>query len=173
MHDNLLFISTGLDGNTTLEVLDLSRNSGVRHSRGVVLMLDSITKKKCNLKTLKIIDVNLDYACAETIKQCLTENEELNIEFGCKKKDTFATKRIEITPIDLLKEYIVKEKTHLSEVFRKLDINGQFRDSLTRDEFIDGMKRLKIMNEYQVDQLVEMLDSNVDGEIDYSEFTSL
>lgn len=169
----LTHIAEGLDGNATLESLDVSRNSGIRCSKGVVIMLDYIKKKKCNLKTLKIIDVNLEYACVDTIKECLQDNEELNIEFGCKKKDTFATKKAEINPVDLLKEYIANEKTHLSELFRRLDINGQFRDCLTRDEFIDGMKRLKVMNEFYIDQLVDILDSDGDGEIDYSEFANL
>lgn len=166
-------IAEGLDGNTTLESLDLSRNSGIRCSSGAMIMIDFMKKKKCNLKTLKIIDVNLDYKVGDVIKECLENNDELCIEYGCKKKDTFTSKKAEINPVDLLKEYISREKTHLSELFRRLDIDGQFRDCLSRDEFIDGMKRLKVMNEFYIDQLVDILDSDGDGEIDYSEFANL
>lgn len=36
-------------------------------------------------------------------------------------------------------------------------------DCLTRNEFIDDIKRLKVMNEFYIDQLVDILDSDGDG----------
>lgn len=66
-----------------------------------------------------------------------------------------------------------KNKIHASDLFKRLDPECQFRDSLSRVEFVDGMKRLKVMSNFYLDKLVEMLDVDGDGEIDYSEFVKM
>jgi Ran GTPase-activating protein (RanGAP) involved in mRNA processing and transport len=167
----MMNISQGLEENETLEVLDLGHNSGFRsRCEGVMRILECIKKKRCALRLLKILDVQLNCACEELITDCLKQNENLKIEFGCKKKDTFVSKKSEVNPIDFVKEYLQVHKIHSSDLFKRLDSDGQFRDSLSTKEFTDGMKRLKVMDSYYLDILVELMDSDGDGQIDYSEF---
>ncbi|XP_032237772.2 leucine-rich repeat-containing protein 74B [Nematostella vectensis] len=169
----ILNIANGLNGNTTLEELNLNRNPALNGDRGVTKLAENIKKKQCALMNLKIVDVRIGSDCVKLLKQCLSENEMLNIDYGCKKKDTFSSKKAEINPFEFLKEYLDKHKIHSSDLFKRLDENEQFRDSLTRAEFTEGMKRLKVMNDYYLDKLVEMLDTDGDGEIDYSEFVKM
>lgn len=169
----IMNIAQGLDGNSALEVLDLSHNSGWGGCEGVKCILECIRKKRSALSQLKIRDIHINKSCEELITECLKQNSELEIEFGCKKKDSFLTKKSEVNPVDLLKVYLQEHKTHSSDLFKQLDINGQFRDSLTREEFVEGMQRLKVMKDQYLEKLVELLDSDGDGEIDYSEFVKL
>ncbi|XP_031555383.1 leucine-rich repeat-containing protein 74B-like [Actinia tenebrosa] len=166
-------IGQGLDGNSTLEVLDMSHNSGWGGCEGIKCILQCIRKKRCALQHLKILDIQINKSCEELITACLKQDVELKIEFGCKKKDSFVSKKSEVNPIDLLKEYLHEHKIHSSDLFKQLDINGQFRDSLTREEFVGGMKRLNVIKDQYLEKLVELLDSDGDGEVDYSEFVKL
>lgn len=166
-------ISIGLDGNETLAILNLSRNPVFNACQGSNKILELLYKKRCALQVLEIIDIKLDADCAALLMKVLQSRQDIKVQHGCKKKDTFASKKREVSPIDLMRDYLLKNKLHAFDLFKKLDINCQFRDSLSRQEFVDGMKRLKVMNAFYIDKLVEMLDSDGDGEIDYSEFAKM
>ena len=166
-------IARGLDGNESLTALNLSRNPLFNACQGAGKILELIHKKSCALRVLLIVDIKLDSDCQALLAKALQSSEGVRIEHGCRKPDTFVTKKKAVSPIDLMREYLQKNKLHASDLFKKLDIDCQFRDSLSRAEFIDGMKRLKVMNGYYIDKLVELLDSDGDGEIDYSEFAKM
>ncbi|KAL9984376.1 hypothetical protein ACROYT_G006662 [Oculina patagonica] len=167
-------IAKGLEGSDKLEVLNLNHNLIFNACQGVSKILEMLYKNGAPaLKVLTILDIKLDHDCEALLEKVLKKRTGLTVHHGCKKSDSFVTKKKEANPFDLLKVYLEENKIHASDLFKRLDPEGQFRDSLSRVEFIDGMKRLKVMSDFYLDKLVEMLDEDGDGEIDYSEFVKM
>jgi len=172
--EGLKNIAKGLEGSEKLEVLNLDHNLIFNACQGVSKILEILYKSGAPaLKVLKILDVKLDYDCEALLEKVLKERIGLAVHHGCKKTDSFVTKKKETNPFDFLRVYLDKNKIHASDLFKRLDSEGQFRDSLSRVDFVNGMKRLKVMSDFYLDKLVEMLDMDGDGEIDYSEFVKM
>ena len=172
--EGLKNIAKGLEGSEKLEVLNLNHNLIFNACQGVNKILEMLYKNGAPaLKVITILDIKLDHDCEVLLEKVLKKRTGLAIHHGCKKTDSFATKKKEENPFDFLKVYLEKNKIHASDLFKRLDSECQFRDSLSRVEFIDGMKRLKVMSDFYLDKLVEMLDMDGDGEIDYSEFVKM
>ena len=173
--EGLKNIAKGLEGSEKLETLILNHNLIFNACQGVNKILEILYKNGAPaLKVLGILDIKLDHDCEVLLGKVLEKRgKNLTIQHGCKKTDKFVTKKIEANPFDYLKVYLNKNKIHASDLFKRLDPECQFRDSLSREEFMDGMKRLKVMSDFYLDKLVEMLDLDGDGEIDYSEFVKI
>ena len=167
-------IAKGFEGSDKLEVLNLNHNLIFNACQGVNKLLEMLYKNGASaLKVLAILDIKLDHDCETLLEKVLQKRTGLTVHHGCKKSDSFVTKKKETNPFDFLKVYLDKNKIHASDLFKRLDPECQFRDSLSREEFIVGMKRLKVMSDFYLDKLVEMLDVDGDGEIDYSEFVKM
>lgn len=172
--EGLKNIAMGFEGSDKLEVLNLNHNLIFNACQGVNKILEMLYKNGApELKVLAILDIKLDHDCESLLEKVLAKRAGLTVHHGCKKTDSFVTKKKETNPFDFLKVYLDKNKIHASDLFKRLDPECQFRDSLSRVEFIDGMKRLKVMSDFYLDKLVEVLDMDGDGEIDYSEFVKM
>ena len=173
--EGLKNISKGLEGSEKLEKLDLNHNLIFNACQGVNKIFEILNKNGAPaLKFLGILNIKLDHDCEVLLKKVLEKRgKSLVVHHGCKKRDTFVSKKKETNPFDFLKVYLNKNKIHASDLFKRLDPDCQFRDSLSREDFIDGMKRLKVMSDFYLDKLVDMLDEDGDGEIDYSEFVKM
>ena len=172
--EGLKNIAKGLEGSEKLEVLNLDHNLIFNACQGVNKILEILYKSGAPaLKVLKILDIKLDYDCEALLEKVLKKRTDLVVHHGCKKTDSFVTKKKEENPFDFLRVYLDKNKIHASDLFKRLDPECQFRDSLSRVDFIDGMRRLKVMSDFYLDKLVEMLDMDGDGEIGYSEFVKM
>ena len=167
-------IAKGLEGSEKLEVLILNHNLIFNACQGVNKLLEMLHKNGAPaMKILAILDIKLDQDCETLLAKVLENRSGLTVHHGCKKSDCFVSKKKETNPFDFLKIYLDKNKIHASDLFKRLDPDCQFRDSLSRVEFIDGMKRLRVMSDFYLDKLVEILDEDGDGEIDYSEFVKM
>lgn len=173
--EGLKNIAKGLEGSEKLEVLNLNHNLIFNACQGVNKILEMLYKNGAPaLKVLTILDIKLDHDCEALLEKVLKKRTAgLTVHHGCKKTDSFVTKKKQADPFDFLKIYLDKNKIHASDLFKRLDPECQFRDSLSRVEFVDGMKRLKVMSDFYLDKLVEILDVDGDGEIDYSEFVKM
>ena len=172
--EGLKNIARGLEGSEKLEVLNLNHNLIFNACQGVNKILEILYKSSAPaLTVLKILDIKLDHDCETLLEKVLKKRTGLAVHHGCKKTDSFVTKKKEANPFDFLKAYLEKNKIHAFDLFKRLDPEGQFRDSLSRVQFLEGMKRLKVMSDFYLDKLVEMLDVDGDGEIDYSEFVKM
>lgn len=125
------------------------------------------------LKVLKILDIKLDYDCEVFFEKVLKRRIGFVVYYGCKKIDLFVIKKKEVDLFDFFKVYLDKNKIYVFDLFKCLDFECQFCDSLFWVEFVNGMKWLKVMSDFYFDRLVEMFDVDGDGEIDYSEFVKM
>lgn len=79
--------------------------------------------------------------------------------------------KIKINPIIKLRNFIEKHQIKLIDFFNKFDKDGSM--SVSRDEFREGILELGIrFNQEEIDQLINELDPDGDGEINYRYFFS-
>ena len=72
--------------------------------------------------------------------------------------------------IYILKKYVEDKNYRLIDLFNQFDKDNSL--SVTREEFRTGLKGIGVpMTDDQLTKLIDMLDEDGDGEIDYSEFT--
>lgn len=72
--------------------------------------------------------------------------------------------------IYILKKYVEDKNYRLIDLFNQFDKDNSL--SVTREEFRTGLKSIGApMTDDQLTKLIDMLDENGDGEIDYGEFT--
>lgn len=72
--------------------------------------------------------------------------------------------------IYILKKYVQDKNYRLIDLFNQFDKDNSL--SVTREEFRMGLKSIGVpMTDDQLTKLIDMLDEDGDGEIDYGEFT--
>lgn len=88
-------------------------------------------------------------------------SEELDNLYGKNKKNDL---------IYILKQYVEEKNYRLVDLFNQFDKDNSL--SVTREEFRQGLKGIGVpMTDDQLTALIDMLDEDGDGEIDYGEFT--
>ncbi|XP_074612744.1 uncharacterized protein LOC141868680 [Acropora palmata] len=171
----LINIAVGIEGSDKLEVLNVSHNLIFGSFEGVKKVLEGLHKNGAPaLRVLGILDIKLDHECQVLLDQLMKKRGNiLSVMNGCKKPSNFITKKKNANPVDFLRAYLNKNKIHASDLFKSLGPGCQFRDSLSREVFMNGMRRLKVMEDPHLVKLVAILDTDGDGEIDYSEFVKM
>ena len=124
-------------------------------------------------------NVVIDLETQELIKLILTLRPEFSINCTMSNRSgnlaaeldkIFGNKDKKYRLIYILKEYVEKKKYRLVDLFRQLDKDGSM--SVTRDELRDGLKSIGVpMDDRQLTDLIDILDEDGDGEIDYGEFS--
>jgi len=72
-----------------------------------------------------------------------------------------------VDPMTMLRQYMEQQGLRLVDFFNKLDTDGSM--SLSREEFRDGILMAGIpMTENEIESLLNVLDKDGDGEINYS-----
>ena len=72
--------------------------------------------------------------------------------------------------IYILKKYVEDKNYRLIDLFNQFDKDNSL--SVTREEFRTGLRSIGVpMTDDQLTKLIDMLDEDGDGEIDYGEFT--
>lgn len=192
--DGSYAVSEALKVNTTLEELDLTNN---RISCTGATCLAKALAVNSTLKTLKIGKNPMQSAGAKALLLALKNNSEssqkelellditVHQEFFAILKDVQATRpNIKIShggsggtaekpkerlgPMKILKNYIEDNQMRLYDFFCMMDKDKS--KSLSIEEFVKGLKETGInMNNSELLKLVQSLDIDNDGEVNYSE----
>lgn len=127
------------------------------------ILLNSVV---INLETQALVELLLGQHPGLTIACTVSKrsgklSDELDDLFGSNKKNDL---------IYILKQYVEEKNYRLVDLFNQFDKDNSL--SVTRDEFRQGLKGIGVpMNDDQLTKLIDMLDEDGDGEIDYGEFT--
>jgi len=87
---------------------------------------------------------------------------------------TYTTKLASIEPsntdvISIVREFINASKLTIKQVFQKIDQSGT--GTVTNLEFKEGIRKLQIgLTSRQIDELINCVDMNKDGRVDWIEF---
>lgn len=192
--DGSFAMAEALKVNTTLEELDLTNNR--ISCTGATCLAKALTVNT-SLKTLKIGKNPLQSAGAKALLMALKNNSEsalkelellditVHQEFFAILKDILATRpNIKVShggsggasekpkerpgPMKILKNYIESNQIRLYDFFSMMDKDKSM--SLSIEEFVKGLQETGItMNNSELLKLVQSLDKDNDGEINYSE----
>lgn len=126
------------------------------------ILLNSVV---INLETQALVELLLGQHPGLTIACTVSKRsgklgEELDELLGNKKNDL----------IYILKKYVEEKNYRLVDLFNQFDKDNSL--SVTREEFRQGLKSIGVpMTDDQLTKLIDILDEDGDGEIDYGEFT--
>ncbi|KAL9963853.1 hypothetical protein ACROYT_G027404 [Oculina patagonica] len=161
-------IARCLESNSSLEVLRLTKNN--LQNNGASALLNSIVKNGDS----RISKIDLTGVIVkEEFNLIADELRKLRqVEIITDENPEIRNKREQPDPGTLLRNYIAKEHVLVVDLFRKLDRDGSMQVSVK--EFAEGLRKSHVgLTQYEVDKIIDMLDADKDGEIDYSEFVCI
>lgn len=160
-------LAAGLRKNTSLEVLNVGHN--ILESSGVCFLLKAIlanNESKICVLDISGTDLNQDFHDAENNVRKTGRNVKFIHENRIKEK----VPKDLTDPRKLLKKFLDDNGIHRLDLFDFIDADASM--SISVEEFKKGLKAAKCgLADFQIDKLMELLDRDNDGEIDYSEFS--
>ncbi|KAL8577659.1 hypothetical protein ACOMHN_060770 [Nucella lapillus] len=166
----LLELLKALGKNDALETLRVGKNN--ISDAGAEMAVDLLKKiSNVSLKLLDLSDVILSNAINPRIEEMQTVHPDLTIVYGY--TDSYGKRKLRsydmvTEAIEVMQSYCQMQGITLVELFARFDADGSM--SVTHAEFREGLKDAKIpLSPLQVDKLIESLDQDGDGEIDFSE----
>jgi len=167
-------IASGLVNNDTVRVIKLHSNP--LGTKGATTILQAIaTNTNSAITELGLKDVPVDHTFHELVEQVKKRFEAEtgeNFSYQVQRMDDAAlnaTPHADEDPVDLLANFLEKKRVRLLDLFKSFDKDQSW--TITPEEF-----RIGIMNagmnftKRQMAILMQSLDQNEDGEIDYKEF---
>lgn len=170
-------IAKGLELNDTLRILRLGHNPIT--SEGSLPLLAALYRNdNTSLSTLDISNIVVTDEFEKLHKEQVNGEKARNLSVThggvlFRKKHAFSLSNdremaFHNDPMTKFKRIAEKHHLRLIDLLRQLDKDNSM--TLTHEELKDGIKLTGIeMNEEDIDKLIEKLDTDHDGEIDYSE----
>ena len=169
LSDGAKHLASGLKKNTSLEALKVGQN--ILESAGVCFILNAfLVNNESKIKTLDISGTDLDHDFYELEKEVRKNGRTIKFIHETKFKQK-VVKRL-TDPREILKKFLEDNGIHKLDLFDFIDRDASM--SISVEEFRKGLKATKCgLADFQIDELMELLDKDNDGEIDYSEFSEL
>uniref|UniRef100_A0A1I8GVK9 EF-hand domain-containing protein n=1 Tax=Macrostomum lignano TaxID=282301 RepID=A0A1I8GVK9_9PLAT len=156
-------LSKAIKVNTCLEELNLSNNRIT--TEGAVLFGKGLTLNS-TLKVLRDIMVNDDFK--DLHYQLLETMPELKVEVGVKVPHR---EKAKVHPMMKLRNFVEKRGMKMIDFFNTFDKDRSM--SVTREEFLEGLEESGLnLTDEEVEWLINDLDKDGDGEINYSEMVA-
>lgn len=164
--EGAVYLAKGLMVNTCLQVLKIGKNP--MQSPGAYAIVNAIKNNpESTLIEIELTDITVNNDFIELCKEVQHLRSNMKISHGGTGGADFKPKA-RPTPMKILKNYIEDNQMRLLDLFNTLDKDKSM--NITVKEFADGLKETGIdMNYFELYKLIEGLDRNKDGEINYSE----
>ncbi|EDV20179.1 uncharacterized protein TRIADDRAFT_61310 [Trichoplax adhaerens] len=161
--EGAIAMGDALKHNNVLLELDLSNNR--IFTPGIVGLAEGLAVNE----TLEILkNVQVDEHCEEVMKSMKETHPDLKFIYGGGGAQLGRKGQPKRRPMQILREYITDQKMRLIDFFFALDKDKSM--SITRDEFRTGIRRTNVpLREEELEQLLDELDKDGDGEINFSE----
>ncbi|XP_068750349.1 leucine-rich repeat-containing protein 74B-like [Montipora capricornis] len=164
--EGAVYLSKGLSINTSLQVLKIGRNP--MQSPGAYALVNAMKNNpESVLLEFDFRDITVNNDFLELCKEVQQMRPNIKINHGGPGGAAFKPKT-RPSPMKILKNWIEDNQMRLLDLFNTLDKDKSM--NITVKEFADGLKETGIdMNYYELYKLIDGLDKNRDGEINYSE----
>ncbi|XP_067862184.1 leucine-rich repeat-containing protein 74B [Heptranchias perlo] len=168
--EGAVYLSMGLRENTTLTVLNMARNP--MQSAGCYAILKSIKDNpKSAIVSLDFSDIRVNKDFEDLFNDVKEQVPNLQVKHE-KNTDDFKKPRSKADPLTKLKEYMKENHLLLEHFLDNFDI-AESR-CIFLNEFQEGLKNARVpLNEVEHQRLIELLDKEKDGEIDFRELNTL
>ncbi|XP_013415374.1 leucine-rich repeat-containing protein 74B [Lingula anatina] len=169
-------ICKSLESNEHLEILKMGYNT-ITTLGGLAVLKALLKNEHSALKCVDLSRVYVHKDCIMMVEKIRETNPSFQFKIdGILKSDRYygdekkgrSQPIISSSPIDILRWFMESKSFRLIDLFKHLDKDGSM--SVTREEFIMGLKAVDVpMTTAQLDELVNMLDKDKDGEVDFKE----
>jgi hypothetical protein len=78
-----------------------------------------------------------------------------------------------MNPCKILRDYAITNQLHSFQFFRALGQSNAYRETISSDEFMIGLRGLGVFDDHQIKDVINFLDRDRNGVIDYSEFMTI
>lgn len=164
--EGAVYLAKGLMVNTCLQVLKIGKNP--MQSPGAYALVNAMKNNpESTLVEIELTDITVNNDFVELCKEVQQLRPNMKIRHGGTGGAAFKPKP-RPSPMKILKNWIEDNQMRLLDLFNTLDKDKSM--NITVKEFADGLKETGIdMNYYELYKLIDSLDKNKDGEINYSE----
>lgn len=167
--EGAVYIAKALATNQVLKVLKIGMNP--IESAGCFAIIKQLQKNpQTKMEQLDFSEVIVDKFYREEYEAFKTMFPNIQVKTGCDEVKLKPKARVH--PILKLRNYIERHRIRLIDFFNKFDKDGSM--SVSREEFRSGLVELGInFSSEELDILIQDLDSDGDGEINYRDLTRL
>nr|KAG5710745.1 hypothetical protein BaRGS_035147 [Batillaria attramentaria] len=172
--EGAMSLAAGLQANDTLQKLYLGYNS--LGPEGTYALLTGLEKNESSGLNLLDLGITMVTQAFKDLQDRLESERELKVLHGGVMLDT-RRKHEEIDPMEAfmrdpmtkLKEWVAKAGYRLIDLLRHFDRDNDF--TMSKEEFIKGIKAAQIeITDEQIDILLNRLDTDGDGQIDFGPY---
>nr|XP_054757944.1 leucine-rich repeat-containing protein 74A-like [Lytechinus pictus] len=166
-NEGAFMLSKGVEINDSIKVLKLGQNP-ITAAGAMAILIAVKNNSNTVLELLDFADITVNKDCVKL----LTELKEIRPEFLVTYKSSFGQfekpPEKEPDPIKMLKDFISANNLRVWDLFKAYDKDKSL--TVTREEFKKGLVSSGLqMKPHLLNRLVETLDKDGDGEIDYGE----
>ncbi|XP_064612772.1 leucine-rich repeat-containing protein 74B-like isoform X1 [Liolophura sinensis] len=163
--EGAVWIGKGLAVNETLKTLKMATNP--MESPGCYAVLAGILRNQSSIiEFLDFHDIQVNKDFEELLQQVQVQYPELKVVHG--GTELIKKSKVKLHPMLKLRNYIDRHNIRMIDFFNKFDKDGSL--SVSREEFVHGLEDIGIqLTDEEVEILVNEMDRDGDGEINYSE----
>ncbi|XP_078410583.1 uncharacterized protein lrrc74b [Cetorhinus maximus] len=168
--EGAVWLSIGLRSNTTLTVLNMARNP--MQSAGCYAILKALKENpKSAIELLDFSDIRVNKDFEDLFNDVKQQIPNLQVKHE-KNADQFRRPRSKADPLTKLKEFMKQHHLQLEHFVDNFDkTENQY---INVKDFWEGLKNARVpLNEVEQQKLIDLLDKEKDGEIDFSELNNL
>ena len=129
---------------------------------------------RINYCVLDLGQIPLTKETTELLKELKTSKTDVNIYHGYTTQESYqAAAPKHMNPCKILRDYATANQLHSFQFFRALGQSDAYREVISREEFMIGLKGLGVFDDHQINKVIDILDRDRNGVIDYSEFMTI
>ena len=103
-----------------------------------------------------------------------TSRADVSICHGYTTQDSYqAAAPKHVSPCEILRDYASTNKIHSFQFFRDLSQSDAYQESISREQFAIGLRGLGVFDDHQINDVINILDRDKNGVIEYSEFMTI
>jgi hypothetical protein len=155
--------------NNTLAILNLAKNN-IQETGASALLRTILHNSETRITKLDLTGASIKEDFHTFIEEL--QKQKPNVTIVTDKAPESRPRPDTPDPSTLLRNYLAREHVRIVDLFRKLDRDQSMQVSVR--EFVEGLRNSDVgLTTFEVEKMIESLDVDDDGEIDYSEFVSI
>ena len=111
---------------------------------------------------------------SKLLKELKSSRADVIVYHGYSTQDSYqANAPKHVNPWEILKDYAMTNEINSFQLFRTLSQSDAYRETISRDQLVTGLKTLDLLDDHQINDVINILDRDRNGLIEYSEFMTI
>lgn len=167
-NEGALVMSKGLEVNDSLKILHIGNNP-LTAAGAMALLLALKNNSNSALETLDLTEIVVNKDCLSVLEEIELTRPDFKVIHKGAVGQFHKPPPEDVDPVKVLRQYIESKSLRIWDFFKQYDKDKSM--SVSTEEFRKGIMESGIgLKKRDIDKLVDILDKDGDGEIDYSEF---